>query len=70
MGKWDLIYWDWDFWTGNGAQNIKWEWEFCFNSLSKKYVFRLKFKKKSNNSAMEFYPIKKIGKSGDDKIVH
>ena len=40
-GKWD---WDWpkiwagkwDFCTGNGTQNIMWEWEFCFNPLSKK----------------------------------
>ena len=26
VGKWNLIYWDWDFCTGNGTQNIKWEW--------------------------------------------
>ena len=63
VGKWDLIHWDWDFCTGNGTQNIKWEWEFCFNPLSKKDFFRIKFKQKSNNSVMEFYPIKKIGKS-------
>ena len=59
VGKWDLIHWDWDFCTGNGTQNIKWEWEFCFNPLSKKDFFRTKFKQKSNNSVMEFYPIKK-----------
>ena len=59
VGKWDLIHWDWDFCTGNGTQNINWEWEFCFNPLSKKDFFRLKFKQKSNNSVMEFYPIKK-----------
>ena len=58
-GKWGLIHWDWDFCTGNGTQNIKWEWEFCFNPLSKKDFFRRKFKQKSNNSVMEFYPIKK-----------
>ena len=58
VGKWDLIHWDWDFCTGNGTQNIKWEWEFCFNPLSKKDFFRIKFKQKSNNSVMEFYPIK------------
>ena len=64
VGKWDLIHWDWDFCTGNGTQNIKWEWEFCFNPLSKKDFFRIKFKQKSNNSVMEFYPIKKkTGKS-------
>ena len=60
VGKWDLIHWDWDFCTGNGTQNIKWEWEFCFNPMSKKYF--LKYKQKSNNSVMECYPIKKIGK--------
>ena len=59
VGKWDLIHWGWDFCTGNGTQNIKWEWEFCFNPLSKKDFFRIKFKQKSNNSVMEFYPIKK-----------
>ena len=59
VGKWDLIHWDWDFCTGNGTQNIKWEWEFCFNPLSKKDFFRTKFKQKSINSVMEFYPIKK-----------
>ena len=59
VGKWDLIHWDWDFCTGNGTQNIKWEWEFCLNPLSKKDFFRIKFKQKSNNSVMEFYPIKK-----------
>ena len=57
--KWDLIHWDWDFCAGNGTQNIKWEWEFCLNPLSKKYFFRIKLKQKSNNSVMEFYPIKK-----------
>ena len=36
---WDLINWDWDFRTGNGTQNIKWEWEFCFNPLSKRDNF-------------------------------
>ena len=35
-----------------------WEWEFCFNALSKKDFFRIKFKQKSNNSVMEFYAIK------------
>ena len=59
VGKWDLIHSDWDFCTWNGTQNIKWEWEFCFNPLSKKDFFRIKFKQKSNNSVMEFYPIKK-----------
>ena len=49
----------WDFCTGNGTQNIKWEWEFCFNPLSKKDFFRIKFKQKSDSSIMEFYPIKK-----------
>ena len=58
VGKWDLIHWDWDFCTGNGTQNIKWEWEFCFNPLNEKYFFRIKFKQKSNNSVVEFYPIK------------
>ena len=47
-----FLYWEWD-------SNIKWEWEFCFNSLSKKDFFRIKFKQKSNSSVMEFYPIKK-----------
>ena len=70
MGKRDLIHLDWDFCTGNGTQNIKWEWEFCFNPQSKKDFFRIKFKQKSNNSVMEFYPIKKKKKvNHDDKIV-
>ena len=48
---------------------LYWEWEFCFNPLNKKDFFRIKFKQKSNNSVMEFYPIKK-SVNHDDKIVH
>ena len=47
-----FLYWEWD-------SNIKWEWEFCFNPLSKKDFFRIELKQKSNNSVMELYPIKK-----------
>ena len=36
---------------------------------SKKDFFRIKFKQKSNNSVMEFYPIKKLVNHAD-KIVH
>ena len=58
VGKWDLIHWDWDFRPGNGTQNTKWEREFCFNPLSKIDNFGIKLKQKSNNSVMQFYPIK------------
>ena len=59
------VKWDWD-WPKCGKMGfdplglgfLNWEWEFCFNPLSKKDFFRIKFKQKSNNSVMEFYPIK------------
>ena len=42
-----------------GLGFLYWEWEFCFKPVSKKDFFRIKLKQKSNNSVMEFYPIKK-----------
>ena len=60
-----FLYWEW------GSLGMGILFEFCFNPLSKKYFFRIKFKQKSSSSVMEFYPIKKyIWVNYDDEIVH
>ena len=48
-----------------GLGFLYWEWD-SKHKVSKKDFFRIKFKQKSNNSAMEFYPITKYMKVNHD----